>query len=159
MATRVLTGARSIFEINSRPIAYAGGVSGEESIDYEAVDVLDIIRVVEYCPVGYRASLNANLFRIVGTVRAAAVAPGAGPGGEITGGGSIKQLGIMPRENFILRSGSLTATIKDRVHAGLTAYRFEQVKAASRSFDLNARSLVTENISFNAIRVVDESEA
>jgi hypothetical protein len=156
MATRVLSGARSVFSINSQKLAYAGGVSGQENIDHQQVDVLDMLAVLEHAPVGYRASLNANLFRIVGTVQAAAQGVGVRPGGPIEQGGSIKLLGIMPKETFILRSGSLTATIQDKIHSQ-TAYRFDQVKTTSRSFDIRARSLVTENIGFNAIRVVDEA--
>ena len=137
MATKTFAGARARFKINGEKVAFAGGVSGEESVDYEPVDVLDLIEVMEHCPVGYRANMNANVFSVVGM--------------------SLKNLGIFPIEANILTSGALEASIEDTV-TGKTAYLFQGVKASTKSFDLSARGLVTENIAFNAIRVLDEAQ-
>jgi len=137
MAARTLSGARARFKINGEKVAYAGGVSGEESVDHEPVDVLDLIEVLEHVPIAYRANLNANVFRVVGA--------------------SLKVLGIFPQEENILTTGELEASIEDTIEEGRIAYLFQGVRAASKSFDLGARNLVTENISFVAIRSLDES--
>lgn len=137
MTTRTFSGPRARFKIAGQHVAYAGGVSGEESIDYEAVDVLELLEVSEHVPVAYRASLNANIFRVVGL--------------------SLKNLGIFPKNSSILTSGALIATIEDG-QTGRIAYTFQGVKAQSKTFDLSARTLVTENLSFVAIRCLDESQ-
>jgi len=137
MATRTFSGARARFKINGEKMAYAGGVSGEESIDYEPVDVLDLLEVLEFVPVAYRTNMNANVFRVVGQ--------------------SLKNLGIFPLETNILTTGDLEASIEDSVTGRVVAL-FQGVKAQAKSFDLAARGIVTENISFVAIRVLDESQ-
>lgn len=136
--SRTLSGARARFKINGEKVAYAGGVSGEEAVDLEPVDVLDLIEVLEHVPVGYRANLNANIFRVVGA--------------------SLKVLGIFPQNTNILTTGELEASVEDTLEEGRIAYLFQGVKAASKGFDMSARSLVTENISFVAIRCLDESQ-
>jgi len=136
MSSRTFAGARARFKIDGQKVAYAGGVSGEESIDLEPVDVLDMVEVLEHVPVAYRCSMNANVFRVVGA--------------------SLKNLGIFPKNENILTSGALEAAVEDQI-TRRTAYLFQGVKAATKSFDLSARSIVTENVSFQAIRVLDEA--
>lgn len=135
----VFAGARARFKVNGRKVAYAGGVSGEESVDHEPVDVLDLVETLEQVPVGYRASMNTNIFRNVGK--------------------SLKNLGIFPMNSNILTSGALEAAIEDTTFGpgGQTAYLFQGVRAASKTFDMSARALVTESLSFVAIRCLDES--
>ena len=58
------SGARSIFLLNSIPVAFAGGVSFEETIDYEPVDVLSLLEVAEFVPVAYRTTLSLSLIHI-----------------------------------------------------------------------------------------------
>lgn len=132
----IFGGARARFKINGRKVAYAGDVSGEETIDNEAVDVLDLIETLEHVPVGYRCSLNTRVFR--NTNR------------------SLKNLGIFPKNDNILTSGVLEAAIED-TEVNVTTALFQGVRAASKSFDVGARALVTEALSFQAIRCLDES--
>lgn len=135
----VFGGARARFKINGNKVAYAGGVSGEESVDHEPVDVLDLVETLEQVPVGYRASLNTNIFRNVGA--------------------SLKNLGIFPLNSNILTSGALEAAIEDTTSGGgRTAYLFQGARAASKTFDMSARALVTESLSFVCIRCLDESQ-
>ena len=68
-------------------------MSGSESIDYEPVDVLDLLEVKEFVPVAYRATLSAQIFRVIGK--------------------SLKRLGIFPEEKNILTTGDLTCHIED----------------------------------------------
>lgn len=137
MPSQVISGARARFKVNGQKIAYAGGVSGEEAVDHEPVEVLDLIEVLEHVPVGYRASLNANVFRVVNR--------------------SLKNLGIFPIESNILASGVLEASIEDSQTNQTTAL-FQGVRATTKSFDISARGLVSENVAFVAIRTMDELE-
>lgn len=136
-ASRTFSGARAIFLINSAPVAFAGGVSGEETIDYEPVDVLNLLEVREFVPVAYRTSLSAQVFRVVGD--------------------SLKKLGILPRQEDIITSGDLEAAIQDKV-TGSTIALFQGVRCSGHTFDVTARGIVMENVNFVAIRVLDESE-
>lgn len=135
MASNVFSGARARFKIDGVPVGFAAGVSGSESIDYEPVDVLDLLEVREFVPVAYRATLSAQIFRVIGK--------------------SLKQLGIFPQEDNILTSGDLTCTIEDRL-TGETMAQFEQCKAQEHTFDVTARGIVSENVTFVTIRMRDE---
>ncbi len=134
-ASATFSGARSIFLINSVPVAYAGGVSGEEMIDYEPVDVLGLLEVKEFVPVAYRTSLNAQIFRVVGK--------------------SLKQLGILPTLENIITSDDMTAAIQDSVTRETIAL-FLNVRASGASWDSTARGIVSQNVTFVAIKVTDE---
>lgn len=136
-ASKTFSGARAVFLINSVPVAFAGGVSGEEMIDYEPVDVLALLEVREFVPVSYRTSLSAQVFRVVGD--------------------SLKKLGILPRQEEIITSGDLEAAIQDVV-TRQTICLFQGVRCTGHSWDVTARGIVQENVNFVSIRVLDEYE-
>jgi hypothetical protein len=136
-APNVFSGARARFKVDGVVVGFAGGVSGSESIDYEPVDVLDLLEVREFVPVAYRCTLNAQIFRVIGK--------------------SLKALGIFPTEENILTSGDLTCTIEDRL-TGNTAAQFEACKCQEHTFDVTARGIVSENVTFVTIRLRDEFE-
>ena len=137
MASNVFSGARARFKIDGNIVGFAGGVNGSESIDYEPVDVLDLLEVREFVPVAYRATLSAQIFRVIGQ--------------------SVKALGIFPTEENILTSGDLTCAVED-VLTGNTMAQFEACKAQEHSFDITARGIVSENVTFVTIRLRDEFE-
>lgn len=140
MATpQVFSGPRARFSINGNIVGYAAGVSGSESVEYEPVDVINLLEVREFVPVAYRATLSAQIFRVIGK--------------------SLKQQGIFPRSNdtSILTSGDLTCGLED-VLTGNIAATFQEVKCSEHTFDVAARGLVSENVSFVCIRVKDEFE-
>jgi hypothetical protein len=135
MAANVFSGARARFKINQSAVGYAAGVSGSESIDYEPVDVLNLLEVKEFVPVAYRATLSAQIFRVIGS--------------------SLKRLGIFPQQDNILTTGDLTCEIEDRLTGNVMA-TFEQCKAQEHTFDVTARGIVSENVTFVTIRMKDE---
>lgn len=137
MATQTFSGARAIFSINSVPVAYAASVNMGEEIQYEPVDVLNLLEVREHVPVGYTCTLSANMFRVVGQ--------------------SIKRLGIMPRQEEILTSGELEATIQDVITRQTIALA-TGVKCSGHTWDISARGVVAENVNFVVIRMLDEFE-
>jgi len=136
-ASATFSGARAIFLIDSVPVAFAGGVSGEETVEYEPVDVLGMLEVKEHVPVAYRTSLSAQMFRVIGA--------------------SLKKLGILPRLENIITSDDLTAALQDTVTTE-TMSLFSGVRCSGHSWDTTARGLVQENVTFVAIKVQDESE-
>ena len=138
---QVFSGPRALFKVGQNPIAYAANVSGEETIDYEPVDCLDLLSVKEHVPVAYRCSLSAQVFRVIGQ--------------------SVKALGIFPTLDSVITSEALTATIMDQVpvEGGQKAMAFfTGVRCAGHTWDVSARGLTSDNINFVAIRVEDESE-
>jgi len=137
MASNTFSGARAIFLIDSVPVAFAGGVSGEETVEYEPIDVLGMLEVREHVPVAYRTSLNAQVFRVIGN--------------------SIKAQGILPRLEDIITSPDLSAAITDTVTRATMAL-FQGVRCSGHTFDVTARGIVQENVTFVAIKVRDESE-
>lgn len=136
-ASKTFSGARAVFLINSAPVAFAGGVSGEENITWEPVDVLSLLEVREFVPTSYVVSLNAQVFRVVGQ--------------------SLKQLGILNRQEDIITGGDLEAAIQDTV-TRQTICLFQGVRCSGHSWDVTARGIVQENVTFVAIRCLDESE-
>jgi len=118
-------------------VAFAGGVSGEENITWEPVDVLSLLEVREFVPTSYVVSLNAQVFRVVGQ--------------------SLKQLGILNRQEDIITGGDLEAAIQDTV-TRQTICLFQGVRCSGHSWDVTARGIVQENVTFVAIRCLDESE-
>ncbi len=131
------SGARCVFLLNAVPVAFAGGVSVEESIDYEPVDVLSLLEVAEFVPVAYRCSLSAQMFRVVGA--------------------SIKGQRWMPTLSEILTADDLSASLQDVVTRNTIAL-FTGVKTSTTSYDVSARGIVQQNVQFVAIKVTDESE-
>ena len=153
----VFTGARARFLIEDMPIGYCAGVSGEEAVDYEPVETLEYLQVREHIPVSYRASLSAAFFRLVGS-------PLKNYHGKE---GNVGGISIFPKLNDILISGAMSAVIQaskppasaETGEPGSTIIaQFTSVRAASKTFDVSSRGIVTENCSFVAIRQMDESE-
>jgi hypothetical protein len=150
VGTRVFSGARARFYFNGTQVAYASGVDGSEEIQMEPVEVLDNLAVQEHVPVGYRVSLNAQIFRTVASGASTDVAPG-----------SLKEQGIFPkfgtRGERILQMTPVSVFIQDR-NTGKVLYVVDGVKPTSQNFSITARGTVGQNVSFVAIRMLDESE-
>ena len=135
------TGARALFWIDEIPVAFAAGMSGEEVYDYDPVAVLGLLEVREHVPVAYRTGLSAQAFRLVGS--------------------PLKKFGdqskeIFPKLENALTAGTMTATIIDQI-TNTVVSQFSEVKASGHTWDVTARGVVAENISFVAIRHKDES--
>lgn len=145
--TRVFTGARAIFKFNDSIVGFASGVSGSEEIAYEPVDTLDHLEVREHAPTGYRVTFTCQMFRTVAV----------GPSTDEDGPGSIKEQNIFPKFEDILRLQGVDALIQDKI-SGKILFLLQQVKTASYNFNVSARGIVGQNVTFVAIRAMDESE-
>lgn len=140
-----LSGSRTMFAINGAPVGYAAGVSGGEQISYEEIEVLDLLETREFVPVAYKCTLSAQVFRLIGkSLKALSIFP-ATPGGD-------------KDDLQILTSGDLEATLVDKV-SNSTYGKFIGVKCSGHDFDVSARGIVSDNVSFVCIRLKDEFEA
>jgi hypothetical protein len=146
MSTNTISGARLVFFHDNKPLAYAQSVSGEEDFMYEPIEVLDNIFVSEHTPLGYRANLSAAIFRTV--------APGAS---TTKTPGSLRELGIMPRTENLLREEGKPAYLQDRITNKLTAM-WENVKCSGNSWTAAARGVVVQQARFVTTRQRDEFE-
>jgi len=142
---RLFTGARARFSINGVKVGYARNVNVSEEIQYDPIEVLDNIEVEEFAPIAYRVTFTASMFRIIGeTIKSKGWFPN-------TGNNTSAHL-----EN-ILVTGDLVATIEDSKTGKIFA-TLEQVKVQSHNWTVDARGVVGEDCTFNAIRCRDESE-
>lgn len=133
-ASNVFSGSRAIFSLGTNVIGWAGNVSGEETIDHEPVDVLNVLAVAENVPVAYRVSLSAQVFRLVNK--------------------SFVDQSIVPSYDSILTSAEVAATIADSVASPNAAlYTFTGVRSSGHSFDIAARGLVQEQVNFVAVKL------
>lgn len=147
--TRVISGARSLFLFNGEVVGFASGISGSEEYQYEAIDTLDHLEVREHVPVAYRVSLQAQMFRTVSQ----------GASDDVNAPGSIKQQQIFPTFSNIFRIQGVDAVIQDdKQLTGKVLHQYQGVKTSSYNFNITARAVVGMNVSFVAIRALDESE-
>jgi hypothetical protein len=137
MATNVFSGPRARLKANGEVIGYTGGVSGGEQIDYEPIETIDFLEVREHIPVAYRVTLSMSFFRIIGQ--------------------SLKARGLFPTLENILTSGALTISVEDS-QTGNTPMLFEQVRIASKNFDIGPRGIVSDSTDAVCIRCRDEYE-
>lgn len=135
--SQAISGARLLFKVGGITMGYAGNAAGEESIDYQPIDTLNLLEVREFVPVAYRCTLNATAFRVVNH--------------------PLKESGIFPKEDNILTSGEMTAVALEKINKAILA-QWEGVKCAGHSWDFSARGITSEAISFVAIRVKDEAD-
>lgn len=153
MSTNVFSGARAIFRIDGTKMAFASGCDGSEEIMYEPVDVLDNLEVQEYVPVGYRVTFTCQIFR---TIRGNPYASPPQDGNY----GSLKEQGLFPKAGSdlfsVLTKGTMTCTIHDRI-TKKPIMQLEGVKCASYNWNVTARGIVGQNLTFNAIRMKDET--
>ena len=137
---RVLSGARARLKINGQDVLYATNATYSEEIQYDPVEVLDLLEVAEHVPTAYRVTFSAQHVRGVGE--------------------PIKNregLTIMPRLEDILTSGELTASVEDSVTGAIVA-NIERVRATRYTQNIGARGMVLTDVEFVAIRIRDESE-
>lgn len=143
---KILSGARMRFSLNGVKIGYATGVEISENINYQAVECLDNVEVEEYVPVGYTVErFTASKMKIVGET--------------LKSQGFFPSVGNNTSDHLlnILTTGELKAIIED-VKTGTIVATVEQVKVASQNYRIEARNVVGEDVTFNAIRIRDESE-
>lgn len=138
---KVFSGARARFKLDGVSVLYSSDVSYGEEIQYDPVEVIDLLEVAEFVPVAYRVSFSAQHVRVVGN-------PIKKRDGVV----------IFPRLKDIITSGDLTGSIEDNV-TGQVLATIQRVKCSRYNARIGARGIVLTDCEFVAIRIVDESEA
>lgn len=149
----VFTGARARFTINGKLVAYATQVSGSDEIIYDGLEVLDNFQVVEFVPLGYRVNFSAGRTRLIGS--------SADSHGSLRGiMEAFPKLGKSAADHLrnTLNQADMSCQIDD-TKSELIFMLLEGVKIASRSFSIQPRGIVNEEIGFVGIRMFDEAEA
>lgn len=136
--SKVLVGARVAFYLNNTKVAYASNVSYNETIAAEDVNVLDQINPAEIAETGYTIDFSCTHFTREDK--------------------NIKDLGIMPSFDNILKAGVLTAAITDSLGAdGGTGAKKNVIlvtgaKCLGRSGNSDARGILTETWNFRGLK-------
>lgn len=141
----VLTGARARFKIQGTKVGYASSVNVSENIRMEGLEVLGSIEIAENVPVAYDVTFTARRFRPLKK--------------------SLKALGWMPKYGGspdarllnILNSGEMVATLEDP-KTDIVWATVQEVKISGITWSVDGRGIVGEDVTFVAIRVLDESE-
>ena len=137
---KVLSGARARLTIEGVPVLYATNCNYSEEIQYDPVEVLDLLEVAEFVPVAYRVTFTSQHVRVVTN--------------------SIKNrdgIRIFPSLSDIIQAPDLVAAIEDNVTGEVLA-NIERVKASRYTVNIGARGIVMTDVEFVAIRIQDESE-
>ena len=155
-----MAGRRAVCQSLNAEFA-ASGVDIEEDIQHEPVQVLDRLEVQEYAPVAYTVRMSCEIFRTVFSVGNNVPSTAVSAPGASAQYGSLKGLDLFPKVgsnpmNALLKA-EMVATITDKA-TNKTIATVLGVKAESKQFNIRARQIVGENVRFNAIRVIDESE-
>lgn len=158
MASEVISGARAIFKVGGQPVGYALDVSGSTGINYQPLNVLGHLEVVEHVPVSYVVSLNASMARIANGSRLNKKTSFPGLRSDLDG--NLESPQLMPAFGTnglnILQSGELSATIYDLV-TKTSLYEIVGIKAENKNWNLAPGSILAEQISFVA-RISHEAD-
>ena len=132
------TGARVVFRVDGKKIAFANALNYTVTHAHQPVDVLDQLEPAEYAETGYTVNFTATLFRV-----------------------SAKDpisLGLRPKLQDILRQPELQAELIDRV-TGATLFLMERVKCTQEDLSIDARNLGQLTLSFVGIKMSNEAGA
>lgn len=152
---QVFSGARARFSVDGKIIGYATNCTGSEDIQYEPLEVLDHLQVVEFVPVAYRVTFTASRVRLIGD--------GAGVAGSMRG-----PLDIFPKlgqDDSQLLTNILALVLRDmacQIEDTVTGKIFmnlEQIVVPTRNFAITPRGIVGEDMTILGIRMKDEVEA
>lgn len=147
MATgKVFTGCRAVLKMNGIAVGYARNVSLRESIQYQAIDVLDNIETAEHVPVGYTVTGSASLFRLVAE--------------DLKSAGVFPKTGNTPEEHLtnILNTGALTATLIDNQTTKALA-TVTGVRISDQDLTVDARGVAGNNVTLIGLRMKSEADA
>ena len=147
---KAITGARAKLSITTdtgeQEIGWAMGLSVQENIQQQPIEILGFIDPVEIEAVGRSVSLTVDYIRITSE--------------------SLQSLGIWPGHSAddavatktVLGFGEMTATIYDQADEKVL-YKIEGMKPQSRSFRVARGGIMTLNSQFIARKLYDQTNA
>jgi len=140
---KVFSGARAKLYFNTAlgqvEAGFATGISVNESHQLQRVNVLGNIDSEEIIPTSRSVDVRCDLVRISGR--------------------SLRQLGIWPKGQTVdvLSFPEITIVVYDGVENKIVA-QIEGARCETRSFQVQAGAVVSENASFQAKRLKDEAD-
>lgn len=152
----IFSGARAVLKLDQKAVGYVVNCSGTTGINYQPLNVLGHLEVVEHVPTAYTVELTASLARVASVTRlnTGAQANFAGTFAGIDGGADSPQVmpsfGIDGDGSVILTSGEMQADIFDRVLGGSALYTIKGVKCSQKAWEIAAGGMVAENCTFVA---------
>lgn len=136
----VLSSARVKLLIEGIPCMYCYGVDFGEQYQYEPIEPLDTLEVVEHVPLAYRVNFSARFVRIYRQPL------------------RLHQgIEIYPRLANVLQAGELTGAIEDRISGDIVT-NITGVKGEGRSWSVQNRAIIMTDATFVARKLIDESE-
>lgn len=146
MASKIITGARSVVMVGGLPILYATGVNGGDTLSYDPIRVLNRLAVKEFAAVAYDVSLSFGRVWVLGD--------------------SLRQLGVFPKlgknaddfmNNVLSLPDDMTIAVVDNPTQTLIAL-LRGAKISSRGWSVDAGQVSGENIGAVGLDMLDESE-
>lgn len=142
---KIMSGARAIFRINNKVVAFATNVNYSVSHPHQAVNVLGRYSTARHEPVGAEVSFGCTAMRFTAT---------AGKGNSPQKKGAEN---IMPRLQDILSTDELQVEIIDRA-TDETLLMVSRAKMTQRSGSMGSRDLLSESWQFVGI-VAEDSDS
>lgn len=132
----IISGGRAILKVDNTPIGYAGGVNGGQDIAYQPVDALGDLYVKEQVPVGITIRFSANFVRVLNQRYA-----------------EVMRVSNDTNNNGqkYLEQNGINAIVEDRISSGGRFISASGLKMQTRNFNLGARALFAEDVSFVGI--------
>ena len=127
MASNVMSGARTIFKIESKKVMYAQNCTYTKEHNVQPVYVLDQYEPVEFAETSYNFTASCTMFRI----------PNSSPTSQQ----------IIPKLQDILTNPELTMEIIDK-STGVTILRVSGVKCTGETGNFAANELATLTLNF-----------
>ena len=142
-APKVMTGARAIFSIAGKPVAFATNVGYRIAIPHAPVNVLGRFSAARHEPLGYDVTVTCGVMRFIAD-----------------GGGNAPDdplVDIQPTVDGILNKEDMEISIIDR-KSQKTILHVGRARLTDRGGNMGARDLLTENWTFVGI-IADSDEA
>lgn len=135
-----ISGARAKLLIGGVEVGYATGVNASEDITNVRVNVLGEIDSQEIVPTSRAVSVNCNFVRILNS--------------------SLSDQGawVEGDTNAVLGFPDLSMVIQDRV-TGNTIWTIEGARCQTRNWTVDSGGIMSTNVSFEAIKMGDETPA
>jgi hypothetical protein len=136
MTTRAISGGAVQIWIGAVAVGYGTRLNGQETIQNTRVEALGEIYSKEIVPTGVTVQFTVDLVRIKEE--------------------PLRALGLWPSGDTLswLSFPELTITVLDTA-SQRTIYKITGARASSRNIQVDARGLLSENVTFEAIRLED----
>jgi hypothetical protein len=139
---KIMTGARAVFKVNNKVIAYATNVGWRIGIPHQPINVLGRYSAARLEPLGYDVTVNCGVLRFTKE------------GGQ---GNSAEAQDVRPKLQQLISWGDVTVEIIDR-KTNETVLFVERARLTDQASNIDARGVWTETWTFVGI-IAENSDA